>query len=238
MKPVAIFRHAPTEGPGYFATYLSEHGIPWRVVAIDAGEAVPQDARDYSGLGFMGGPMSVNDALPWIMPALDLIRAAVAADIPVIGHCLGGQLMARALGGVVTRNPVKEIGWGAVEVVESAEARAWLGETSGDFIAFHWHGEAFSIPPGATRLLASAHCTNQAFVAGKHLGLQCHVEMTPELIRSWCEDWGREVRSLARRVSSVQTPAEMTADLDERTHRLRALADRLYGRWLQGMARP
>jgi GMP synthase-like glutamine amidotransferase len=237
MKPVAIFRHAPTEGPGYFATYLSEHGVPWRLVAIDEGEPMPQDAGAFSGLCFMGGPMSVNDDLPWIAPALGLIRAAVAAEIPVIGHCLGGQLMAKALGGVVARNPVKEIGWGAVEVIDGATARAWLGETSGTFIAFHWHGETFSIPPGATRLLASAHCANQAFVTGKHLGLQCHVEMTAALIRTWCEDWGREVQSLAQRVGSVQGPEEMTADLEGRTRVLRTLADRLYERWLKGIAR-
>ena len=236
MKPVAIFRHAPTEGPGYFATYLSKHGVPWRLIAIDGGDPVPQDPGAFSGLCFMGGPMSVNDDLPWITPALALIRAAVAAEIPVIGHCLGGQLMARALGGEVTRNPVKEIGWGAVEVIDSAETRDWLGGNSAPFMAFHWHGETFSIPTGATRILASRHCANQAFVAGKHLGLQCHVEMTPELVRTWCADWGKEVGALAKRTVSVQTPEEMTAGLEERTRLLGQVADRIYDRWAQGLA--
>ncbi|MBF8301517.1 MAG: glutamine amidotransferase class-I, partial [Acidobacteria bacterium] len=76
MKPVAIFRHVPTEGPGYFATYLDRHGVPWEVIRIDEGEPVPADAARFSGLVFMGGPMSVNDDLPWIAPALKLIRAA------------------------------------------------------------------------------------------------------------------------------------------------------------------
>src|SRR5690606_21403555 len=98
MKPVAIFRHVASEGPGYFATYLSQAGIPWRVVAIDEGARVPDSAEDYSGLAFMGGPMSVNDDLPWIAPVLTLIRSAAEAGVPVIGHCLGGQLMARAFG--------------------------------------------------------------------------------------------------------------------------------------------
>ena len=110
MKPVAIFRHAPTEGPGYFATYLDRYGVPWEVIGIDEGEAVPAGAERFSGLVFMGGPMSVNDDLPWIAPALKLIRAAAGGGVPVLGHCLGGQLMARALGGEITRNPVKEIG--------------------------------------------------------------------------------------------------------------------------------
>ena len=98
VKPVAIFRHVATEGPGYFATYLSRHEIPWRVLKIDEGEPVPGDPREFSGLVFMGGPMSVNDGLPWIAPTLRLIHAAVDAGIPVLGHCLGGQLIAKALG--------------------------------------------------------------------------------------------------------------------------------------------
>src|SRR5687768_3370599 len=117
MKPVAIFRHFPTEGPGYFATYLDRRAIPYRLIKIDQGEPVPSRPAAFSGLVFMGGPMSVNDDLPWINGVLKLILSGVEEDIPVLGHCLGGQLIAKALGGVVSRNPVKEIGWGEVEVV-------------------------------------------------------------------------------------------------------------------------
>src|SRR5256714_15215536 len=87
MKPVAIFRSARTEGPAYFATYLERRSIAWRVVALDEGKAVPRDARQVSGLCFMGGPMSVNDELPWIGPALELVRDAVRKDGPGICHC-------------------------------------------------------------------------------------------------------------------------------------------------------
>ena len=99
MKPVAIFRHSPTEGPGYFATFLEGHGIAWELIPVDAGAPVPTSPEAYAGLCFMGGPMSVNDPLPWIDHTCALIRSAVAAGIPVLGHCLGGQLMAKALGG-------------------------------------------------------------------------------------------------------------------------------------------
>jgi len=75
VKPVAIFRHSPTEGPGYFATFLDAHRIPWRLVKVDAGEPVPASPRDFSGLAFMGGPMSVSDDLPWIREVLALITA-------------------------------------------------------------------------------------------------------------------------------------------------------------------
>src|SRR5947199_2495317 len=125
MKPVGIFKYAATEGPGYFATYLDRNRVPWQVIAIDAGAPVPGDPRAYSGLAFMGGPMSVNDDLPWIAPMLDLIRSAVDADVPLLGDCLGGQLISKAMGGVVSRNPVKEIGWGDVDVADTADARRW-----------------------------------------------------------------------------------------------------------------
>jgi len=174
MKPVAIFRHSNTEGPGYFATFLETRRIPWTLVKVDAGEQVPADPRGFSGLAFMGGPMSVNDDLPWISKVLGLVNEAVEADIPVLGHCLGGQLIAKALGGKVTRNAVKEIGWGAVTVEDNVQAREWFGATR-EFSAFHWHGETFTIPPQAARIAASPHCENQAFALGKHLGMQCHV---------------------------------------------------------------
>ena len=236
MKPVAIFRHAASEGPGYFATYLTRHDIPWRVIKIDEGAAVPENPREFSGLAFMGGPMSVNDDLPWIAPVLRLIRSAADACVPTLGHCLGGQLMARALGGEVTRNPVKEIGWGRVDVVDKPLAAEWFGAGLESFNSFHWHDETFSVPPGATRIASSPYCGNQAFALGPHLGMQCHVEMTPELIRAWCRDWEQEVESLARRVPTVQTPAEMLEAVDERTRTLNAIADRLYDRWRAGLA--
>jgi len=83
MKPVAVFRHAPTEGPGYFATFLDEHRIEWRLVRLDEGEPVPANAEGFAGLAFMGGPMSANDALPWTGPVLALIRDAVRREVPV-----------------------------------------------------------------------------------------------------------------------------------------------------------
>jgi len=236
MNPVAIFRHSITEGPGYFATYFDARRIPWRLVKVDAGEPVPANPRGYSGLVFMGGPMSVNDDLPWIRRILALIGSAVEEDIPVLGHCLGGQLISKALGGEVTRNPVKEIGWGAVTIEDSAPARQWFGDTR-EFLSFHWHGETFTLPSGANRIAASPYCANQAFVMGKHLGMQCHVEMTPELIRSWCGDWKNEVASLAPHTPSVQTPAQMEERIEERTRALNAIAERLYDRWVEGLKR-
>ena len=233
MKPIAIFRHTATEGPGYFADFLHERAIPWQLVRIDAGDAVPQDVSVYSGLVFMGGPMSVNDDLPWIAQVLALIRQAVAQDIPVLGHCLGGQLMAKALGGVVTRNPIKEIGWGEATVSGNDTARAWFGNTR-SFEAFHWHGETFSLPQGAVHLLSSAHCANQAFALGKHLALQCHVEMNEQMIRDWCEVGAGEIAAGAGS-PAVQPAAPMLAQMSGKLPQLHAVARQLYQRWVTGL---
>jgi GMP synthase-like glutamine amidotransferase len=111
MLPVAVLRFSPTEGPGHFGEWLSAQGIPQQLVAIDRGESVPQDPRRFSGIGLMGGPMSANDALPWIPKVGALLRDAVEHDVPVIGHCLGGQLFAQALGARVSRTATPEIGW-------------------------------------------------------------------------------------------------------------------------------
>lgn len=234
MKPIAIFRHAPSEGPGYFATFLDKNGIPWRLLRIDAGDALPDDPHQFSGLAFMGGPMSVNDDLPWIPQSLELIRKSVAAGIPVLGHCLGGQLMAKALGGTVGRNPVKEIGWGEVTVADSATARAWFGDVK-QFDAFHWHGETFSLPPGSELILSSPYCANQAFALGRHLGMQCHVEMTAEMVLDWYAIGAEEVAA-ASASPAVQGAAAAEADLARRVQALNAVSERLYRNWIGGLA--
>jgi GMP synthase-like glutamine amidotransferase len=231
-KEILIFRHAPHEGPGYLAEYLDRHHLPYRLIRIDQCESVPISLDGISGLVFMGGPMSVNDTLPWIPPVLQLIRTAVAADIPVLGHCLGGQLISKALGGVITRNPVKEIGWLPAQRVSGAVTNDWLNGLPPEFEVFHWHGETFSIPPGATRILSSRDCANQAFVLGKTLAFQCHIEMTAELVREWARVSAEEVLNVC---ATVQDPAMMTANLEARVKRLQAIADIFYDRWTQGL---
>lgn len=230
MSSVLILQFAAHVPPGHFAASLTRLGVPWRIARIDAGETLPETLNGISGIGLMGGPMSANDDLPWIAPVLALVRRAIAAGVPVIGHCLGGQLMSRALGGRVTKNPVKEIGWGAVRTTGPA-ARDWLGDLAG-FEAFHWHGETFDIPAGATRILESACCPNQAFALGPHLGMQCHVEMTAAMIRLWCRQWADEC---AQPSPSVLTPEQMQERMEERIAAMRVAADRLYTRWIGGL---
>jgi GMP synthase-like glutamine amidotransferase len=233
MKPVVIFRQACCEGAGYLGTFLARHAIPWCEVRIDKGEAVPESVAPYSGIVLMGGPMSVNDDLPWIPPLLQLIRQSVAQDVPLLGHCLGGQLISKALGGVVSKNPVKEIGWGQVQVADHPLAKEWFGDLSG-FNSFHWHGETFTVPEGATHILSSPHCTNQAYVMGKHIGLQCHIEMTPDMVKVWTEQWKNDIAASAAS-PAVQAADIMLAKVNEDCDVLHSVADRVYSRWIQGL---
>lgn len=230
---VLISRHVAGEGPGYLADYLTRNGIDFDIIKIDTGQSYPKSIADYAGLVFMGGPMSVNDDLPWIPRALEIIADAVDAGVPVLGHCLGGQLISKALGGKVTRNRVKEIGWLPVNVVDNAAARDWLAEFPGEFEVFHWHGETFSIPPGATRILSSRDCANQAFVIGNTLALQCHIEMTADMVRDWAHGGREEIAQ--HRCASVQDEAAMTSDLDARIESLHRIADPIYDRWVTGL---
>ncbi|MBK7354351.1 MAG: type 1 glutamine amidotransferase [Nitrosomonas sp.] len=226
MKPVVIIRFFPIEGPGYFATFLDNNHIPWKVVKVDDNETIPSTLQDFSGLVLMGGPMSVNDDLPWITQVLALIQQAITLNIPVLGHCLGGQLMTKAMGSVVTQGSIKELGWGKVNVIDHPVAKAWLGAMT-EFEAFHWHGETFSLPEKAALLFSSPYCAHQAFAVGIHLAMQCHVEVTEEMVHSWSTFNAAEIE---QNLSSpaVQTAPAMQERLPQRIAALNGVADQLY----------
>ena len=177
--------------------------------------------------------MSVNDALAWIDPLSRLLRDAIASDVPVIGHCLGGQLLAQALGARVTRTPVPEIGWIDVETTDAVAQDEWFGGRA-RFTPFQWHYDAFDLPEGATRVLTNAFNPNQAYVIGtRHIGFQCHIEMTADLVETWCRTGADEIA--APGTPPRQSRAEILDDLQDRLAALQAVADGVYARWAQGL---
>lgn len=232
MKPVLIFRHIACEGPGYLADFLDSHHIEYEIICIDEGDSVPDSLDKCSGLVFMGGPMSVNDPLPWVEAELDLISRAHKAGIPVLGHCLGGQLICKALGGEIHENLVREIGWFDVEKYESCLATYWLQELPGGFEVFHMHGERFSIPVGATLLLKSRFCEHQAFSIGNTLALQFHVEVTEKLIQEWVVFYSED---LANPSASVQSGNEIMDQLNSRIANVNRIAESLYNVWIKNL---
>lgn len=229
---ILISQHLAHEGPGYFAEFLNRHDIAYELIKVDEQQPLPKRIGDYAGLVFMGGAMSVNDDLPWIGQALALIREAVDADVPVLGHCLGAQLISKALGGEVKRNRVREIGWYPVRKLGGGAANDWFGRLPAEFEVFHWHSETFSIPPGATHVLQSQDCFHQAFVIGKTLALQCHVEMTADMVKDWAQ---RARDEIALPAATVQTADQMTADVYARVRELNGIAESVYTRWIQGL---
>ena len=237
MLPVVVFRFSQTEGPGYLGDFLTRHGILWTQLNVDAGDVIPETISGYSGLVLMGGPMSVNDNLPWIAQVLDLVREAIQKKTPVLGHCLGGQLMSKALGAQITQNPIKEIGWGEVSKVGHNPVPEWLGDLPSSFEVFQWHGETFSIPEHAARLLESSFCANQAWLLdNRHLALQCHIEMTASMIQAWCEIGVDEIKQ-ASASPAVQQPAVMQENMAQRLEQLHNVANTLYGKWIQALPR-
>ncbi len=233
MKPIIIFRFIAHEGPGYLGDFLDAQQISWQLVKVDENEPLPASISAYSGMVLMGGPMSVNDDLPWIAPLLNLIREADKNAIPLLGHCLGGQLISKALGAVVTKNAVKEIGWGEVTVSNNATAKQWFGDIEA-FNSFHWHGETFSLPPGATHLLASSYCKNQAYAIGRHLALQCHIEMTVEMVQKWCDE-GMDELADAQSSPAVQQANVMQQNLALHCFFLNKAAQQVYSQWIKGL---
>jgi GMP synthase-like glutamine amidotransferase len=232
MRPIAVFCFSPTERPAYFADWLDANGLLWRLYQLDAGEPVPKDPRDFAGIGLMGGQVSANDPLVWRSSLLRFLRGALDYDVPVIGHCLGTQLLAKALGARIERANVAEIGWHEVEVCDDVSGE-WFGQRA-RFTPFQWHYEQFALPPGARRALTSPFNADQAFIIdNRHIGLQCHIEVNRAQIEIWC----RTCISLlsARSTASRQSSDEILRNIDTRISELRPITDTIYTRWSRGL---
>lgn len=178
---VQVLQHVPFEGLGSIETWLSTRGARVQYSRFYQDPVLP-DLRSVDLVIAMGGPMSVNDEneYPWLKAEKTFIKEAVARGLPVLGVCLGAQMIASALGARVFANPQKEIGWFPVQAVPSdTGAFRFPGETT----VFHWHGETFDLPSGAVHLARSAGCQNQAFqIERSVIGLQFHLEATPETV--------------------------------------------------------
>ncbi|MBI3368656.1 MAG: type 1 glutamine amidotransferase [Burkholderiales bacterium] len=231
MKPILVLQTHANDGPAYFGHWLAQQGLAMDVRNAGAAERYPNTLRDHAGLVLLGGEMSVNDDLPFLRTAEQLVREAIASNVPMLGHCLGGQLMARALGAPVGPSPRAEIGWHRLRLRDTPETTAWLGDEATD--VFHWHYESFALPPGARWLAETEGCPHQAFALGPHLAMQFHVELDAAKLEVWLTmpepsyDAG-----LAAGAPSVQPRDVIRRQAERGLEGQQRLADRIYGRWL------
>lgn len=236
MKPIAIFQHTHVGDPGAVFTVLDELSLPWTLVPIMEGAPIPASPDAYSGIVLMGGGMGVNDGLDWVAQEIRFVRQAHEAGLPVIGHCLGGQMLATAMGGHVEKGPRMEIGWQPVQYASNALVNEWFGPTPPQEV-FQWHQDIFILPEGAQRLASSEVCPNQAFVfADRHLGMQFHLEMTPDLVASLAlANRASHERELGKSNPSTNTHDEMMANLETRTQQQYQAMHHAYTRWAKNL---
>lgn len=189
------FEHVPFEGLAHIETWATAKGHSITKTLFHAAQ-IPPPPADFDMLVVMGGPMNIyeHDQYPWLAAEKKAIADAIASGKSVIGICLGAQLIADVLGGKVTRNAQKEIGWFPVELAPGAAGSRLFGQFPKQFTAFHWHGDTFDIPPGAIHIASSAACANQAFeFDGRVVGLQFHLETSLASISQLAGNCGDEL---------------------------------------------
>jgi GMP synthase-like glutamine amidotransferase len=211
---------------------LTQHGINFEVHNAGLGQTFPASIEPYAALAVMGGGMSANDDLLSNRQAEILILQAVLRDVPVIGHCLGGQLMSRALGATVGTSPRPEIGWQSIQYETHAEVEKWFGSAPTPTV-IQWHYDAFTVPRGATRLAGSSACPNQAWSMGPHLAMQFHIEMDAEKAQAWAADEDPKWAQARELYKSVQDSAAIVAGIEPYLAQHQATADHIYTTWLR-----
>lgn len=227
--PVLILQHDAAQRPGYLLERLHQRRMPARILHPAQGEALPHSLRGFSCLVLLGSDHSVNDAQPWIERERQLVRTAIADDVPVLGHCFGGQMMAAALGARVGRAAQPQIGFARLRATPAGQAVIGAPE----LVAFNWHHETFGIPAGATRTLVGTHCLNKGFIAGRHLAFQCHLEVTADILIDWCAHGADE---LARAHGpAVQTAEQILALAPRLLPAVHRAARQVYDHWIDGL---
>ena len=228
---IHCLKHADYDGPAFLPEWSAGTGHVLTQVLVPAGEPLPAP-EDFDALIVMGGPMSLGQeaAHPWIGMERRLVEQTMAADKPVLGICLGAQLMAQVLGAQVAPGPHPEIGWFPVQTTQETR-NSWLdGALPERFRSFFWHEETFSIPAGAIHIARSPAYDNQGFVFGRHLALQFHLEVTPE--------WAARLvaRDAAQLVEHpfIQSADDILSEAGERAGENNRLMARLLERWTAG----
>lgn len=237
MAKIYVLQHHPVENLGTIADALEGAALAWQYVRVAEGQPVPADMKGAGGLIVMGGPMGVyqTERYPWLREEMRLIEDAIKSNLPVLGVCLGAQILAAALGAKVERNSKgKEIGWHAIRISDSARDDRLMRGLPATLTPFHWHGDIFELPRGAVSLASSDKTPCQAFRYGdKAYGFQFHFEVTTEGVAGMAAAFAKEL--VRENISSE----EMVAQSADFIQPLEKISDTVFSRWaspIQGMS--
>jgi len=234
MKKLLVCQHVPHEILGTLNPLLKSAGFRIRYVNFGRHPDAEPSLEGYHGLVVLGGPMSVNDSdrLPHLVTEMKLIEEAMKRDLPILGICLGAQLIAKTLGARVYSNKEKEIGWYDVTPTKEAEGDSLFTEFRGTEKIFQWHGETFDIPLCASHLASSLLCGNQAFRYGaKVYGLQFHLEVDEPMIHRWLRV--QENRQEIAGLNGDIDPDRIHMQTPEHIHRLHELSKHAFGAFIE-----
>lgn len=234
MPRVLVFQHVAFEILGTLDPLFKSYGFRIRYVNFGRHPEATPRLEGYDGLVVLGGPMSVGevDRRPHLETEVQLIREAIGREMPILGICLGAQLIARALGAPVGRNPTKEIGWYDVEPTREGREDALFRHFGPSEKIFQWHGDRFAIPDGAVHLASTATCPGQAFRYGQNVyALQFHMEVDERLIERWLRTpvHREELERLAGRID----PETIRRETRARIAPAKQLSDRVFSEWVK-----
>ncbi|MBI5251344.1 MAG: type 1 glutamine amidotransferase [Desulfomonile tiedjei] len=215
-----VLMHNETEGPGSLGTYLKSIGAKVDLLKLYEGATLPANLEGFDAVVSMGGPMNVyeEDQYPFLRDETVFLNKVVNAGLPVLGICLGAQMIAKAQGALVTDSPKKEIGWCNIDLTEDGRADTLFQGLPSSMEVMQWHGDMFHIPDGGILLAGSADCPHQAFRYKNAFGLQFHVEVTAEILKDWFSD--------------LPDFPSMIARLDEVNAELSGRAERIYANFV------
>ena len=208
VSDVLLVQNTRIEGSGYLGQLLADDGFNITLVNPKHEKLLE---NDYSLVVILGAPESANDDLPHLYAEQSLIKSCVQRDVPVLGICLGSQLIAKTFGADVYRGPRQEIGF-YNDLKISTDSKFFQG-FSDPFTVFHWHGDTFDLPEGAVRLASSEHYENQAFQYECAVGLQFHLEVTSQMVNLWLDRTEEKLQKIPH-----VDPAKIRAEIDSNIH--------------------
>lgn len=227
-QSVLVLQHTPSENLGTIEDSLRGHQIGFEYIETYAGKSVPTDLAGKAGLIIMGGPMGVYEQaqFPFLPDELRLIESTLAQEKPILGVCLGSQLLASALGAEVKPGAKKELGWHAVTLSEAASRDALFAGVSTEIWAFHWHGDVFSLPRQAVGLASSKQTVHQAFRYGQNAyGILFHMEVTQAQISQMLVDFAEDLLGAGGDATAIAAGAQ------QHLPELTKIAEMIFGRW-------